>query len=326
MSPLSPESIRASKADLPPIAAVITKLRRQDPYIQQEHHRYRSPRGFQHWANHLAFAALIEAGLQVLDELEDPIGFWAATTCRWARLVEAPPRFLAPELAEAFRRTPSPRLDDELPQVLPCFRLMLPDGALFTEDGVPIPVVIVADLRVMANWLPPMAHRISGISCVGLALDGSCYLTRHSFAQIGERQPTEEDMSHPAYEWDEQAVQSTNQRMEGLAINALLVQLYQPELLTTGPAAKVPSGKGFSAGGADDTGAAIPQGPVWIGKDFRLDRTPRAPSATTAPGTSSSSASRRPHWRRGHWHTVLHGEKRQNRRMQWFQPVYVGLG
>ncbi len=32
-----------------------------------------------------------------------------------------------------------------------------------------------------------------------------------------------------------------------------------------------------------------------------------------------------PCWRRGHWHTVLHGEKRQSRRMQWFQPVYVGL-
>ncbi len=38
-------------------------------------------------------------------------------------------------------------------------------------------------------------------------------------------------------------MQSTNQRMEGLAINALLV-LYQPELLSTGPAAKVRSGKG----------------------------------------------------------------------------------
>jgi hypothetical protein len=34
---------------------------------------------------------------------------------------------------------------------------------------------------------------------------------------------------------------------------------------------------------------------------------------------------RRPHWRRGHWHTVLHGEKRQRRRMQWFKPAYVGL-
>ena len=325
MTPLTPESIRDSKAELPPIGSVISKLRRQDPYIQQEHHRYRSPRGFQHWANHLAFAALIEAGLQVMDELDDPIGFWAATTCRWARLVEAPPRFLAPELAEAFRRTPSPRLDDELPQVLPCFRLMLPDGALFTEDGVPIPVVIVADLLVMANWLPAEAHRISGISCVGLALDGTSYLTRHSFAQIGERQPTGDDMSHPAYEWDEQAVLSTNQRMEGLAINALLVQLYQPELLSTGPAAKVRSGKGFAAAG-DTTSAVIPQGPVWIGKDFRLDRTPSAATPGAPAGSGGSNTARRPHWRRGHWHTVLHGEKRQSRRMQWFQPVYVGLG
>ena len=135
----------------------------------------------------------------------------------------------------------------------------------------------------------------------------SSYLTRHSFAQIGDRQPTGDDISHPAYEWDEQAVQSTNQRMEGLAINALLVQLYQPELLTTGPAAKVPSGKGFSAGGADDTGAVKPQGPVWISKDFRLDRTTRALSPGSPSSTStSSSTTRRPHWRRSHWHTVLH--------------------
>ena len=112
------------------------------------------------------------------------------------------------------------RFDEELPLVLPCFRLMLPDGALFTEEGVPIPVVIVADLRAMADQLPAEAQRIRGISCLGLALDGSTYLTRHSFEQIGERNPTLEDLSHPAWQWDEQAVQSTNQRMEGLAINA----------------------------------------------------------------------------------------------------------
>jgi hypothetical protein len=118
-------------------------------------------------------------------------------------------------------------------------------------------------------------------------------------------------------------VQSTNQRMEGLAINALLVQLYQPELLSTGPAAKVRSGKGF-AGGGDPDGTVSPQGPVRIGKDFRLDRTPRAAASNSISGGGSGTA-RRPHWRRGHWHTVLHGEKRQSRRMQWFQPVYVGL-
>ena len=134
-----------------------------------------------------------------------------------------------------------------------------------------------------------------------------------------------EGLSHPAWQLDEQAVQSTHQRMEGMAINALQVQLYQPELLTTGPVAKAPGGKGFCAGSADDTRAVTPQGPVWIGKDFRLERTPRPPSEGTPDGSSSGTA-RRPHWRRGHWHTVLHGEKRQSRRMQWFQPVYVGLG
>jgi len=104
------------------------------------------------------------------------------------------------------------------------------------------------------------------------------------------------------------------------------VQLYQPELLSTGPAAKVRSGKGF-AGAADPEGMVSPQGPVWIGKDFRLDRSPRAAASnsTSEGGSGGGSTARRPHWRRGNWHTVLHGEKRQSRRMQWFQPVYVGL-
>ncbi len=194
-----------------------------------------------------------------------------------------------------------------LPQVPNRVRELPPYGAQFTEDKVPIPVVIVADLRVMADWLPPLAQRIVGISCVGLALNGSSYLTRHSFAQIGERSPTVENLSHPAWQWNEQAVQSTNQRMEGLAINALLVQLYQPELLSTGSAAKVRSGKGFAAA-ADPTGTVSPQGPVWIGKDFRLDRTPGAATASSSAGGGSGTL-RRPHWRRGHWPTVLHGEK-----------------
>lgn len=87
MSRLTLESIRASQAELPPIGTVITELCRQDPTIQQEQHRYHSPRGFQHWANHLAYAALIKAGAELMNELADPIGFWAATTCRWARIV-----------------------------------------------------------------------------------------------------------------------------------------------------------------------------------------------------------------------------------------------
>jgi hypothetical protein len=100
-------------------------------------------------------------------------------------------------------------------------------------------------------------------------------------------------------------------------------EIYQLDLLSTGLTTKVRSRKGF-AGGGDPDGTVSPQGPVWIGKDFRLDRTPRAAASNSTSGGGSGTA-RRPHRRRCHWHTVLHGEKRQSRRMQWFQPVYVGL-
>ena len=58
--------------------------------------------------------------------------------------------------------------------------------------------------------------------------------------------------------------------------------------------------------------------------NFGLDLMNWAPSRASPAGSSSGTTSQ-PHWRRGHWHTVLHGEKRQSRLMQWFQPVYVGL-
>jgi hypothetical protein len=47
MTEPTPESIRASQGELPPIGTVITELRRHDPTIQQEQYPYRSPRGFQ---------------------------------------------------------------------------------------------------------------------------------------------------------------------------------------------------------------------------------------------------------------------------------------
>jgi hypothetical protein len=133
---------------------------------------------------------------------------------------------------------------------------------------VQIPVVIGADLRAMADWLPPQAQRISDISCVGLALDGSSDLTRHSFAKIVERQPTLNDLSHPARYWDEQGVQSTNQPMEGLLINVLLVQLYQLEVLATGPAPRCQAGRASQPTGRATTVRRSPRGPAWIGKDY----------------------------------------------------------
>jgi hypothetical protein len=127
-------------------------------------------------------------------------------------------------------------------------------------NGVQIPVVIGADLRAMADWLPPQAQRISDISCVGwFGPRWPSYLTRHSFAKIVERQPTLEDLSYPARHWDEHGVQSTIQCMGGWRSMSCWCG-FPAGCACDRSGPKVPSGKGFSADGADDNGAAKPQG------------------------------------------------------------------
>jgi hypothetical protein len=82
---------------------------------------------------------------------------WAsggAMVCRWARETGAEPRFLSPALAQAFLQTEKSTLTPDLPGDIPCFRLLLPKGTLFSEEGPEIRSVLVADVRSMADWLP----------------------------------------------------------------------------------------------------------------------------------------------------------------------------
>lgn len=53
-----------------------------------------------------AETALIETGTEVVRELDDPNGLWAATTSIRARIMKAPLWFLSPALGKAFRRIP----------------------------------------------------------------------------------------------------------------------------------------------------------------------------------------------------------------------------
>lgn len=72
----------------------------------------------------------------------------------------------------------------------------------------------MADLRSMAGWPPP--------------------------------QVTADDLTFAAWKWEQQAEQSTNQRMAVLAINAPLVQLYQPNLVAV---AEIPGHRKSGASG-----------------------------------------------------------------------------
>ena len=67
-----------------------------------------------------------------------------------------------------------------------------------------------------------------------------------------------------------------------------------------------------------------PRAICWVGKDFTTRVIKLKPKQDDDMLTVSGDKRKlRPHWRRGHWHTVLKGAKRKERKMRWYQPVFV---
>jgi len=65
-----------------------------------------------------------------------------------------------------------------------------------------------------------------------------------------------------------------------------------------------------------------PRDITWIGKEF-TQRTLKVATNNEIDIIKEGSRPMRSHWRRGHWHTVLQGIKRQQRKMKWYQPIFV---
>jgi hypothetical protein len=251
------------------------RLVRQLPALLREHRPdlmlgeklYRSPSGFTSWSGHWAKAVAVELALEQSESIADHVGIWGAMVCRWARETGAEPRFLSPALAQAFLQTERPPLTPALPRDIACFRLLLPKGTLFSEEGPEIRSVVVADVRAMEGWLPDNFELAGGgPACVGLGEDGATYLASSLLDPSAKaQQPEHTDFSPPIWDWDTAGVRGTSARMEQLCLHALLVQLYVPELVST----KGFGGRAVPASGASDEGL---RPPVWLGKDYQLQR------------------------------------------------------
>ena len=67
-----------------------------------------------------------------------------------------------------------------------------------------------------------------------------------------------------------------------------------------------------------------PSAICWVGKDFTRRVIKLKPKMNEEDFVISGNTRKiRPHWRRGHWHTVLKGKNRKERKMRWYQPVFV---
>ena len=136
----------SSRGDEQLVRQLPALLRQHRPDLMVGEHLYRSPAGFTSWSGNWAKAVAVELALEQSESIADHVGIWGAKVCQWAREIDAEPRFLSPALALAFLQTEQPTLTPDLPRDISCFRLLLPKGTLFSEEGLEIRSVVVAEV------------------------------------------------------------------------------------------------------------------------------------------------------------------------------------
>jgi hypothetical protein len=258
----------------------------------------------------------VELALERSESIADHVGIWGAMVCRWAREIGAEPRFLSPALAQAFLQTEQPMLTPDLPRDISCFRLLLPKGTLYSEEGPEIRSVVVAEVRAMEGWLPDNFELAGGgLACIGLGEDGSTYLASNVLDPSAKaQQPAHTDFSPTLWDWDADGVKGTASRMEQLCVHALLVQLYAKHLVAEGEIPPVPGAKGFGGAAKQSaTPADEVSPPVWLGKDYQLQCQP-------AGGAGITKGS----WQRGHWRALSPLVGPVAAPMEWLEPVLLG--
>ena len=104
-------------------------------------------------------------------------------------------------------------------------------------------------------------------------------------------------------------------------VNLLLLMNQQPDIITEEyiPSKIVPLQKKYKV-----QSDIKPRAICWVGKDFTTRVVKLKPKQNEDILVVSGNTRKvRPHWRRGHWHTVLKGKNRKERKMRWYQPVFV---
>lgn len=302
---------------------VMAQLKRDPDYAKVHDLQRPSPRGFTEYRD-LAAHLLSQQKTALL--YQGPAAA-AAFSCSHALNINAPLFHLSRDLGEAFLATAAPDLADEIKSPLPSFLLNLPKGLLFSDQGEDVLAIVVTTVSDVCSWIKGVRVRTPGgfqwvhhlenhgaeFTIAGLLSTGATEFLNVNTAMLVEAANRNLEPMGPLPHgfiggaWGYGPSQITAE-LSRLAINAILCLRHRPELQTDEPTRATLQGFGRAPGY---------RGSIrWLGRDYRR----RYEGSTEATGTGSAKA---PHWRRGHWHHVVHGAGRTLRRLQWFQPVYV---
>jgi hypothetical protein len=300
--------------------------------------KYISPKGFTPW-NDVVLPFALAGDSEILDyaistgvvKNKIPV-IDCAHGANIAGMLDAPAVYIEPALAEAVLHTDVNAM--ERPKtVLPAFFICLPCGFLHDDEGEEITSLLVVEhhtfvvatakfARLSEEKQDEMyqqakeADKLGNLRIYAINKKGSVLVEITSWSEATVVDDIHLDsLDYPELDIDPTTTSAfidTITKMRRVVKNVLLIYNYQKNLVEN---VVVTTGKGFTSRSSSKARPCLPT--TLLGKNF-LTRETRSPQSGNKTGVRV-----RPHWRKGHWHTVLTGAGRKERRLRWFQPVYV---
>jgi len=109
-------------------------------------------------------------------------------------------------------------------------------------------------------------------------------------------------------------------KMYKFVINLLCLMTQEPEIISVQKSSTKyvsTNNKGFASQKINN----VPN-VHWLGADFTT-RVQYSKKINTDPSDITRGKPKRSHWRRGHWHTISQGPGRLQKKLRWFQPVFI---
>jgi hypothetical protein len=318
----------------------LRQLAETSPIYTKLADKYVSPRDYEDWNLTVARYALTGHPLS-LGEMANHYSHLSDTRniietgvgANIAERLDAPAVYLDPNLADALLQTDVNVMSPpEL--VLPCFFICLPKNKLYCDEGYPISSLLVTVQHVYLDHVKdilniPKAHyarlcetdKAAGntdrIRVFAYTNDGSVISLTYGWDQ-DTLVDHDDTPIHPSdlfdHEFDENNFRKMTSQIMRVVKNVILIYNYQRNLVYT--CVVQPHSKGFGFKERKAKRAPLPI--TLLGKDFLVRN-----SSRQSPDATKTGLTVRPHWRKGHWHTTVCGTGRKERRLKWFQPVYV---
>tara|TARA_R100000781_G_C4066462_1_gene122985 strand:+ start:176 stop:1141 length:966 start_codon:yes stop_codon:yes gene_type:complete len=284
--------------------------------FKKKQHLYSSPLGFTPWKEILGHLFLYDTAFPATVNSINRCDAEASIAAGYSLEHDSPVRHITKNLGEAFLKT-STKGVIKPPIALEHFIINLPKDLLFDELNQPMIALLVMtgecfEKACVERKVEYVKLGFEGLYTIGFCDHGAVFIDTTKWGNMDHEEGVtpQSIWFDPNYKSQARAAAA---KMRQIAVHSLLTMAYRPELLSESK--PISSGHSFRELGFE--GHKQTRNNVWIGEEF-VSKTRKRLQSDDREGSPVAS-----HWRRGHWHTYLIGQKREKQSLKWIEPIHV---